>query len=125
MLMKSVDNNIECLMELKRLGASIALDDFGTGYSSLNHLTKLPIDVLKIDRSFLIDMKKNNKSKYIIENIIELSHKLNITVVAEGVEEKEQVEYLRSIKCDKVQGYYYSKPQEFKYIINMLSKKDS
>lgn len=125
MLMKSVDNNIECLMELKRLGASIALDDFGTGYSSLNHLTKLPIDVLKIDRSFLIDMKKNNKSKYIIENIIELSHKLNITVVAEGVEEKEQVKYLRSIKCDKVQGYYYSKPQEFKYIINMLSKKDS
>ena len=109
---------------IKRLG-SIALDDFGTGYSSLNHLTKIPIDVLKIDRSFLIDMKKNNKSKYIIENIIELSDKLNITVVAEGVEEKEQVEYLRSIKCDKVQGYYYSKPQEFKYIINMLSKKDS
>lgn len=125
MLMKSVDNNIECLMELKRLGASIALDDFGTGYSSLNHLTKLPIDVLKIDRSFLIDMKKNNKSKYIIENIIELSHKLNITVVAEGVEEEEQVEYLKSINCDKVQGYYYSKPQEFDNIINMLSKKGS
>lgn len=122
MIMKSVDKNIECLLQIKELGASIALDDFGTGYSSLNHLTKLPIDVLKIDRSFVIDMAENDKSRYIVENIIQLSHKLGMTVVAEGVEEKEQVDYLRSIECDTVQGFYYSKPEHFENIINMLSK---
>lgn len=122
MIMKSVDKNIECLLQIKELGASIALDDFGTGYSSLNHLTKLPIDVLKIDRSFVIDMAENDKSRYIVENIIQLSHKLGMTVVAEGVEEKEQVDYLRSIECDTVQGFYYSKPEYFENIISMLSK---
>ena len=122
MIMKSVDKNIECLLQIKELGASIALDDFGTGYSSLNHLTKLPIDVLKIDRSFVIDMAENDKSRYIVENIIQLSHKLGMTVVAEGVEEKEQVDYLRSIEWDTVQGFYYSKPEYFENIISMLSK---
>ncbi|WP_235829595.1 bifunctional diguanylate cyclase/phosphodiesterase [Clostridium nigeriense] len=122
MIMKSVDRNIEYLLEIKKLGASIALDDFGTGYSSLNHLTKLPIDVLKIDRSFVIDMVENDKSRYIVEKIIQLSHKLGITVVAEGVEEKEQVDYLKSIECDTVQGYYYSKPENFENVIRMLSK---
>ena len=122
MIMKSVDRNIDCLMKIKKLGASIALDDFGTGYSSLNHLTKLPIDVLKIDRSFVVDMIGNDKSRYIVEKIIQLSHKLGITVVAEGVEEKEQVDYLRSIECDTVQGYYYSKPDNFENIITMLNK---
>ena len=122
MIMKSVDKNIECLLQIKELGASIALDYFGTGYSSLNHLTKLPIDVLKIDRSFVIDMAENDKSRYIVENIIQLSHKLGMTVVAEGVEEKEQVDYLRSIECDTVQGFYYSKPEYFENIISMLSK---
>lgn len=123
MFMKSVSNNIKILMELKSLGSSIALDDFGTGYSSLNYLTKLPIDVLKIDRSFIVDMENNEKSKYIVENIIELSHKLDILVVAEGVEEEKQVNYLRSVNCDTVQGYYYSKPQEFDKVFNMLNKK--
>lgn len=122
MIMKSVDRNIEYLLELKKLGASIALDDFGTGYSSFNHLTKLPIDVLKLDRSFVVDMIDNHKSRYVIENMIQLSHKLGITVVAEGVEEKEQVEYLKSIECDTIQGYYYSKPEEFEKVKNMLSK---
>lgn len=123
MFMKSVSNNIAILMKLKDLGSSIALDDFGTGYSSLNYLTKLPIDVLKIDRSFIVDMENNDKSKYIVENIIELSHKLDISVVAEGVEEEKQVNYLRSVNCDTVQGYYYSKPEEFEKVINMLNKK--
>ncbi|MCF0148320.1 MAG: EAL domain-containing protein [Clostridium sp.] len=122
MIMKSVDRNINYLMQIKNLGSSIALDDFGTGYSSLNHLTKLPIDVLKIDRSFVIDMIENDKSRYIVEKIIQLSHKLGITVVAEGVEEEEQVEYLKKMECDTVQGYYYSKPQNFENIINMLNK---
>lgn len=122
MIMKSVDRNIDYLMQIKNLGSSIALDDFGTGYSSLNHLTKLPIDVLKIDRSFVIDMTQNEKSRYIVEKIIQLSHKLGITVVAEGVEEKEQVDCLKKLECDTVQGYYYSKPENFENVINMLSK---
>ena len=117
-----MDRNIDYLLEIKKLGASIALDDFWTVYSSLNHLTKLPIDVLKIDRSFVIDMVENDKSRYIVEKIIQLSHKLGISVVAEGVEEKEQVDYLKSIECDTVQGYYYSKPENFENVIRMLSK---
>lgn len=120
MLMKSFDNNIKILMALKDLDVSIALDDFGTGYSSLNYLTKLPIDILKIDRSFLLDIMENSKSKFVVENIIQLSHKLGIEVVAEGVEVKEQVDYLRSIFCDFVQGYYFSRPQSFENAAIMM-----
>ena len=122
MLMKSFDRNVKILQEIKKLGVSIALDDFGTGYSSLNYLTKLPIDVLKIDRSFVIDLMNNPKSKCIVENIINLSHQLGIEVVAEGVEEKSQVEYLRTILCDVVQGYYFSKPRMFDAIRNIIGK---
>lgn len=122
MLMKSFDKNVRILQEIKNLGVSIALDDFGTGYSSLNYLTKLPIDVLKIDRSFVIDLMNNPKSKCIVENIINLSHQLGIEVVAEGVEEKSQVEYLKTILCDVVQGYYFSKPRMFEAIRNIIGK---
>ncbi|BCZ44870.1 hypothetical protein psyc5s11_09370 [Clostridium gelidum] len=122
MLMKSFDKNVKILEEIKKLGVSIALDDFGTGYSSLNYLTKLPIDVLKIDRSFVIDLLRNPKSKCIVENIINLSHQLGIEVVAEGVEDKSQVEYLRTILCDVVQGYYFSKPRMFENIKNIIGK---
>lgn len=122
MIMKSIDKNIEYLQQIRNLGTSIALDDFGTGYSSLNHLTKLPIDVLKIDRSFIKEMTRNKKNKYVVENIIELSHKLNIEVVAEGVEELRQVEYLEEMNCDMVQGFYFSRPENFDEIIEMLKK---
>ncbi|ENZ02330.1 diguanylate cyclase (GGDEF) domain-containing protein [Clostridium thermobutyricum] len=122
-LMKSFDKNIKILKDIKKLGATIALDDFGTGYSSLNYLTKLPIDVLKIDRSFVTDLNQNLKSRCIVENIINLSHQLGIDVVAEGVEEKEQVDYLKNILCDIIQGYYFSKPREFKDIVKMIGKK--
>ncbi|OOM80277.1 phytochrome-like protein cph2 [Clostridium puniceum] len=122
MLMKSFDKNVRILEEIKNLGVSIALDDFGTGYSSLNYLTKLPIDVLKIDRSFLIDLMSNPKNKCIVENIINLSHQLGIEVVAEGVEDRFQVEYLKMILCDVVQGYYFSKPRMFNQIKNTIGK---
>jgi len=122
MLMKSFDKNVKIIQEIKNLGVSIALDDFGTGYSSLNYLTKLPIDVLKIDRSFVIDLMSNPKSKCIVENIINLSHQLGIEVVAEGVEDKSQVEYLKMILCDVVQGYYFSKPRMFNQILNIIGK---
>ena len=122
MLMKSFDKNVKILEGIRKLGVTIALDDFGTGYSSLNYLTKLPIDVLKIDRSFVIDLLSNPKSKCIVENIINLSHQLGIEVVAEGVEDKSQVEYLRTILCDVVQGYYFSKPRMFNSIRNIIGK---
>ncbi|GFP74878.1 bifunctional diguanylate cyclase/phosphodiesterase [Clostridium fungisolvens] len=123
LLMKSFDRNIKILAFLKGLGFSIALDDFGTGYSSLNYLTKLPIDVLKIDRSFVSELGGNLKSQYIVENIIQLSHKLGIKVVAEGVEYKNQVDYLRSIFCDFVQGYYYSKPENYEKIVELMEER--
>ncbi|MGL4774265.1 MAG: putative bifunctional diguanylate cyclase/phosphodiesterase [Clostridium sp.] len=122
-LMKSFDKNIHRLEKIKNLGISIALDDFGTGYSSLNYLTKLPIDVLKIDRSFVMDLFKNPKNRCIVENIINLSHELGIEVVAEGVEELEQIYYLKSICCDIVQGYYYSKPETFDNISSFLGRR--
>ena len=121
-LIKSYEDTLRSLYELKKLGSTIALDDFGTGYSSLNYLTKLPIDALKIDRSFVIDMIENHKSRWIVENIIQLSHKLGIEVVAEGVELEEQVDYLKSILCDIVQGYFYSKPESFEKVVNLLEK---
>ncbi|SHI65318.1 PAS domain S-box-containing protein/diguanylate cyclase (GGDEF) domain-containing protein [Clostridium cavendishii DSM 21758] len=121
-LMKSFDENIKTLLKVKELGMSVALDDFGTGYSSLNYLTKLPIDVLKIDRSFVTEIGDNAKGKCIVENIIQLSHKLGIQVVAEGVEIREQVDYLKDMLCDFVQGYYYSKPQNFDIILNLMEK---
>ena len=122
MLMKTCEDNIMKLNEIKKLGLSVALDDFGTGYSSLNYLTKMPIDVLKIDRSFVIDILTNPKSKCIVEMIIQLSHDLGINVVAEGVEEVEQVEYLKGIFCDVVQGYYFSKPELFTKVKTLLGK---
>lgn len=119
-IMKSVDKNIDILKKLKKIGVSIALDDFGTGYSSLSYLKILPIDVLKIDKSFIDGISIDKKSEYIIEKIVDLSHCLDIVVVAEGVETKKQVEYLKSIKCDIIQGYYYSKPKPFELAKKMM-----
>ncbi len=119
-IMKSIVKNIELLIELKRLGVSIALDDFGTGYSSLSYLKRLPIDVLKIDKSFIDGIGVDEKSEYIAESIIKLSHSLNLKVVAEGVETKEQLGYLDKMKCDAAQGYYFSKPEKFHVIKEMI-----
>lgn len=121
-LMKEANKNIKTLNKIKELGASIALDDFGTGYSSFSYLKNLPVDVLKIDKSFIDDVIENIKSRCIVESIISLSHSLDIKVVAEGVENKEQVAYLKSVHCDIIQGYYYSKPYEFDKIKDMFSK---
>lgn len=98
----------------------MALDDFGTGYSSLSYLKILPIDVLKIDKSFIDGILIEEKCEYIINSIIELSHYLNLTVVTEGVETKEQLEYLSNISCDVIQGYYLSRPIEFEDAVKMI-----
>ena len=106
-------NTIELEMtetNVHKLGFIVSMDDFGTGYSSFSMLKNINIDVLKMDKSFFDDVLESRRGKIIIEAVIEMSHKLNIKVVAEGIETKEQVEYLKNIKCDMIQGYYFEKP---------------
>jgi diguanylate cyclase (GGDEF)-like protein/PAS domain S-box-containing protein len=101
---------IPILIKLKELGVSISVDDFGTGYSSLNYLKQFPIDVLKIDQSFIRDILTEEKDAAITSTIIHLGKSLGLEVIAEGVEFLEQVEFLSKAECHKIQGYYYSRP---------------
>lgn len=109
-LIKSIEEKSKLLQELVNQNIKVSIDDFGTGYSSLNYLTALPISTLKIDKSFIDKICDDNKSRSIIECIIELSKKLNYNIVAEGVENLEQKELLKKMGCTYIQGYYYSKP---------------
>lgn len=108
--MIDLERTLETMKKLKRLGVKISLDDFGTGYSSLQYLSELPIDELKIDKSFVNGICHNERSKAIISMIIQLGHLLNLSVIAEGVENEQQYIHLTNLGCDKVQGYYFSKP---------------
>ena len=101
---------VNTLCNLAKTGVHLALDDFGSGYSSLNILHKLPFVTLKLDKEFFKDKIQEEKGIHIVETIVLMAHKLGMVVVAEGVENEEQVNFLRSIDCDLVQGYYYSKP---------------
>lgn len=109
-LMESLDLNVHKLEALRKLGITIYLDDFGTGYSSLKYLQDLPIDVVKIDKSFVDNLKRDQVGKTLTEVIIELAHLLDIKTVAEGVETEEQLELLRRYSCEAVQGYFFSGP---------------
>ncbi len=110
MLMGDIDQHALLLQEIKELGVSFSLDDFGTGYSSLSYLKKFPIGELKIDRSFLLEVPANNDDNSIVRAIIAMAHSLGQKVVAEGVEHVEQLDFLRQLSCDMIQGYYFSKP---------------
>ena len=117
----NIDDAIEKLQQLKQLGVSISLDDFGTGYSSMSYLKMLPIDFLKIDRSFTTGIFEDIQDLAIINSIISLSHSLGMTVVAEGVEGENQLKVLSELGCDEIQGYYYAKPlpvSEFKQFLD-------
>lgn len=109
-LMTRADQSLSMLHDLKAIGVRLAIDDFGTGYSSLSHLTRLPIDTLKIDRGFVDDMMNDTDDKAIIVTIITMAHSLELNVVAEGVESTEQLQYLREQGCDEIQGYWLSPP---------------
>lgn len=119
-IMKDSNNIISKLIKLKSNGFKISIDDFGTGYSSLSYLNQFPINYLKIDRSFIQHITTLKDKQAIVESIILMSHRLNIKVVAEGVETKEQVEILREMNCDIIQGYYYSKPVPSKGLMDFL-----
>jgi len=125
-LMEDQEFAISTLKELKVMGFQLSIDDFGTGYSSLSYLKKFPIDRLKIDRSFVQELDVNKEDYAIVRAIIDLAHTLNITVIAEGVEEDAQRLILQELNCDIIQGYFYSKPLDgvsfTLYLQNYLSK---
>ncbi|HJY31231.1 MAG TPA: EAL domain-containing protein [Pyrinomonadaceae bacterium] len=108
-IMKDPEEAIEKLHELKLMGIKVAVDDFGTGYSSLNYLKRFPIDTLKIDKSFVSDVCKDPHDTAIVRAVIQLGHALDLTVIAEGVETKEQLQYLSALECDVLQGFLFSK----------------
>jgi EAL domain-containing protein (putative c-di-GMP-specific phosphodiesterase class I) len=98
------------LNELKSAGVLVALDDFGTGYSSLSYLKRFPIDIVKIDRCFIADLATDDASRAIVIAVVELAQRLGKHVIAEGVENAEQLQLLRTLTCDKGQGYHFARP---------------
>jgi diguanylate cyclase (GGDEF)-like protein len=109
-LVSSIMDATQLLTSLQKIGVKVSLDDFGTGYSSLNYLTKMPINTLKIDKSFIDNICHSKKDAFIAESIIKLAHSLDIKVVAEGVEHENQLSMLRAHNCDIIQGYIFSAP---------------
>jgi diguanylate cyclase (GGDEF)-like protein/PAS domain S-box-containing protein len=110
MVMQDFNHNITSLQAIRAMGIEIAIDDFGTGFSSLSYLARLPVDTLKIDRSFTIDMVSSQEGLALVATIISLAHTLKLKVVAEGVENQAQLRLLESLNCDEYQGYLFSKP---------------
>jgi len=124
-VMEDVEENIRKLNELRALGLQVAIDDFGTGYSSLGYLAKLPVQALKIDRSFVIAMAKDPAAMTLVQTIISLAHALGLKVVAEGVEEEQQAEHLRLLRCDQIQGFLVSKAVPFDETARLLRQTNS
>jgi diguanylate cyclase (GGDEF)-like protein/PAS domain S-box-containing protein len=110
MIMEDVKHNIASLQAIRAMGITIAIDDFGTGFSSLGYLSKLPVDTLKVDRSFVIGMAEGAEGLALVSTIISLAHALKLKVVAEGVETEEQSHLLNVLSCDEIQGFLFSKP---------------
>jgi diguanylate cyclase (GGDEF)-like protein/PAS domain S-box-containing protein len=110
MVMQDFEHNIASLQAIRAMGVAIAIDDFGTGFSSLSYLAKLPVDTLKIDRSFIVDMVSGKQGLALVATIISLAHALKLKVVAEGVETEEQLHLLRSLNCDEFQGFLFGRP---------------
>jgi diguanylate cyclase (GGDEF)-like protein/PAS domain S-box-containing protein len=120
--MRDAVHTIKILEELKSKGIHISIDDFGTGHSSLGYLKKFPIDTLKIDQSFISDMEKDHDSETIVSLIISMAHTLSLKVIAEGVETKKQLSFLKKQKCDMLQGYLFSKPLPEEEFVKLLEK---
>jgi EAL domain-containing protein (putative c-di-GMP-specific phosphodiesterase class I) len=110
LVMEDIQGNVEKLKAIRRLGVTLAMDDFGTGYSSLAYLAKLPIQTLKIDRSFVAATPADTDAKALVSTMISMARSLGMTAVAEGVESAEQENMLRLLGCDEMQGYHLSRP---------------
>ncbi len=120
MLAENFDIVLPVLNKLIDLGVSLSIDDFGTGYSSLNYLTRFPVNTLKIDRCFIMDIVNNKKDAALTESVILMAHRLDLKVVAEGIEEHDQIELLQKFNCDIGQGYFYTKPVKVDDILILL-----
>jgi diguanylate cyclase (GGDEF)-like protein/PAS domain S-box-containing protein len=121
-VMADSDEIVQKLARLKQLGVGISVDDFGTGYSSLSYLKHLPVDTIKVDRSFVRDIVHDPDDKAIVEAVIAMGHALGLTVIAEGVETVEQLEFLRSQNCNQAQGFYFSKPLDPDQLARFLNQ---
>jgi diguanylate cyclase (GGDEF)-like protein len=122
MLMDNIEDTIDTLKRLKKLGLTLSIDDFGTGYSSLSYLKQFPVDILKVDREFVKDIPYNSSDMAITSAVIAMAHKLNLKVVAEGIETEDQVHFLNQNHCEIGQGFYYSKPLPAKEISQILNQ---
>ena len=120
-LIKDFADVLNKLEILREYGVRISLDDFGTGYSSLSYLKGLPIDTLKIDKEFVDNICVDESSRIILDTIIYMSKKIGFETIAEGVETKEQFDYLRSVNCDCIQGFYLAKPMDSEGIERLLA----
>jgi diguanylate cyclase (GGDEF)-like protein/PAS domain S-box-containing protein len=123
MLMHDVENTVKTLRELKQMGVRLSIDDFGTGYSSLSYLKRFPLDILKIDRSFVTDLGTESDDGEIARAIIAMAHALRLEVVAEGVENRQQLDFMRDSQCDFIQGYFFSKPLPAEEFARLLKGK--
>ena len=110
MVMQNAEQTTAALNALREIGVSLAIDDFGTGYSSLVYLKRLPIDTLKIDKEFIGDLTRDPDDEAITATVITMGHSLGLNVIAEGVENEQQLAYLREQGCDEIQGYWLSQP---------------
>jgi EAL domain-containing protein (putative c-di-GMP-specific phosphodiesterase class I) len=120
LIMRDLSRSVARMRELEAMGVSLSIDDFGTGYSSLSSLKTFPISRLKIDKSFVSELADNPDDQAIAMAVISLGHKLNLRVIAEGVETEQQRAFLRENECDEMQGYLFSRPVTADAIVDML-----
>ena len=125
MIMRDFETAHALMMRLKELGIQLAIDDFGTGYSSLSYLHRFPTDTLKIDRSFVSRMENSSEDREIVQTIIDLGHKLNMNLVAEGISSNQQLTLLKRANCQFGQGYYFSKPLPAKEVTALLEEQSA
>jgi diguanylate cyclase (GGDEF)-like protein len=119
-VMSDAKRSLEALNRLSALGIRLSIDDFGTGYSSLAYLRRLPVNELKVDRSFVMDMLANPSSDAIVSSTIQLGHSLGLTVVAEGVEDEATLKALKAMRCDYAQGYHIARPMPFEQLVDWM-----
>jgi diguanylate cyclase (GGDEF)-like protein len=124
-LMENVETSAKVLAELNHMGVRISIDDFGTGYSSFAYLARFPVHTLKVDRSFVIDLASNDTSQKIVKSLVRLAHSLQLSVIAEGVEDAAATELLKRMRCDMVQGYAFGKPMPFDKFVEFAHSHDA
>ena len=124
MIMEDVEDSIARLSELRDLGIRISIDDFGTGYSSLSYLQRFPVDQLKIDRSFIMQIESSTDQSPIVKAVVMLAHDLDLTIVAEGVETQEQLEFIQKLECEEYQGYFKSRPVLPEQFMRLMHESD-